>query len=45
MSSFNVSEYNSYILIKNENTSSGKLPTQKQHFVTNPVINKEMKVL
>ena len=27
MSSFNVSEYNSYILINNENTSSGKWPT------------------
>ena len=27
MSSFNVSEYVSYILINNENTSSGKGPT------------------
>ena len=35
MSSFNVSEYNSYILINSKNTSSGKWHTLvKQRFVT-----------
>ena len=47
MSSFNVSEYNSYILIYNENTSSGKWPTHRKNNTSlrKPISNRELSYL